>query len=58
VVTEDGYTVEQGELYRGHYDDHVVFDKGREGRDYFSKRRFIETDWGCTCTATGKDWMH
>ena len=38
--------VEERWIYRGHFDDHVAFDKDREARDYFDKRGFVRARLG------------
>ena len=50
IVTEDGDEIEQTWIYRGHLDDHIVFDKGRADRDFFTRRGLVELDWGYAIT--------
>ena len=46
-------------FYKGHYDDHVVFDSERSRRDWQDMRSLIETVWGYAITchkAQGSQW--
>lgn len=60
VRTEDGLDV-RGPLfvYKGHFDDHVACDPGRERRDWQVRRDLVEADWGFAITchkAQGSQW--
>jgi exodeoxyribonuclease V len=50
ILTEDGDEIEQTWIYRGYFDDHIAFDKGREDRDFFTRRGLAECDWGYAIT--------
>lgn len=51
ITTEDGDEIDgRYSFYKGHYDDHVRFDKDRLGRDWQNVRRLIESVWGYAIT--------
>ena len=51
VTTEDGTSIAgRHRFYKGHYDDHVVFDRERARRDWKEMRGLIETVWGYAIT--------
>jgi exodeoxyribonuclease V len=50
ITTEDGDYIEGQRIYTGHFEDHVVFDRNREARDFFEKRDLVELDWGYAIT--------
>ena len=60
VITEDGTSIAgRHRFYKGHYDDHVVFDSERARRDWKDMRGLIETVWGYAITchkAQGSQW--
>ena len=60
VTTEDGAAiVGRHRFYKGHYDDHVQFDRDRLTRDFREMRRLIESSWGYAITchkAQGSQW--
>lgn len=60
ITTEDGEEIDgRYSFYKGHYDDHVRFDKDRLGRDWQNVRRLIESVWGYAITchkAQGSQW--
>ena len=44
IRTEDGDALEEQDIYRGYFNDHVAFDKDREDRDFFAKFDLVEVD--------------
>jgi len=60
ITTEDGDTITgRHRFYKGHYDDHVRFDRDRLVRDYREMRGLIESSWGYAITchkAQGSQW--
>lgn len=61
VVTEDGQEVGEKPVYRGHFDDHVSFDKERGQRDRFKKKGRVECVWGYAITghkSQGSQWAN
>lgn len=60
VTTEDGTAIAgRHRFYKGHYDDHVQFDRDRPTRDYREMRGLIESSWGYAITchkAQGSQW--
>ena len=58
--TEDGVALPgRRGFYKGAFDDHVVFDPGRERRDWETKADLVESDWGYAITchkAQGSQW--
>jgi exodeoxyribonuclease-5 len=59
ITTEDGDNVGPQLVYRGYFDDHIEFDREREQRDAWDRRRLIEADWGYAITAhkaQGSGW--
>ena len=67
VVTEDGIRLggerqgkpERFKIYKGHFDDHVVFDDQRGQRDHWKKKGLIEAVWGWAITchkSQGSQW--
>jgi exodeoxyribonuclease-5 len=59
VLTEEGQNLGKRTVYRGHFDDHVAFDKSRGERDHWHKRGMIEAVWGWCITchkAQGSGW--
>ena len=67
VVTEDGTRLggerqgkpERLKIYKGHFDDHVVFDDQRGQRDHWKKKGLIEAIWGWAITchkSQGSQW--
>ena len=68
VTDEDGRRVEQTEradkpsrlrLYKGHFEDHVAFDRGRHDRDWKEKKHLTEATFGWAITAhkaQGSQW--
>lgn len=50
---------ERQRIYRGHFDDHYAFDKGRHDRDWKAKKGLVEATfgWAITChKAQGSQW--
>jgi exodeoxyribonuclease-5 len=60
IQTEDGQLIAgRQRLWRGEYDDHVVFDPERGRRDAALRRTLVETSWGYAITvhkAQGSSW--
>jgi exodeoxyribonuclease-5 len=60
VTTEDGAAIGgRQRFYKGHYDDHVAFDRDRLRRDWRELRGLVETTWGYAITchkAQGSQW--
>ena len=66
ILTEDGVRIGGTEekpdrhlIYKGHFDDHVHFDRDRGQRDYFKKKSLIEAVWGYAITchkSQGSQW--
>ncbi|MGE0108171.1 MAG: ATP-dependent RecD-like DNA helicase [Bdellovibrionales bacterium] len=60
VITEDGDVLEgRHSFYKGHYDDHIQFDKDRLSRDWHQMRHLVESVWGYAITchkAQGSQW--
>lgn len=60
IQTEDGQLIAgRQHLWRGEYDDHVVFDPERGRRDAALRRTLVETSWGYAITvhkAQGSSW--
>ena len=60
VTTEDGVAISgRYRFYKGHYDDHVRYDRERLTRDYREMRGLIESSWGYAITchkAQGSQW--
>ena len=55
---EDG-TRERLRIYKGHFEDHVAFDKHRHDRDWKSKRLLTEATFGWAITghkSQGSQW--
>jgi len=51
VTTEDGVAISgRHRFYKGHYDDHVHYDRERLTRDYREMRGLIESSWGYAIT--------
>jgi len=61
IKTEDGIDVGEQQIYRGHFDDHIHFDKDRGQQDYFRKKSMVECTWGYTITvhkSQGSQWQN
>ena len=62
VTTEDGVAISgRHRFYKGHYDDHVRYDRERLTRDYREMRGLIESSWGYAITchkAQGSQWTN
>jgi exodeoxyribonuclease V len=61
ITTEDGDRLEEQDICRGYFDDHVELDKDRESRDFFSRRGLVEVAWGWAITchkAQESGWLH
>jgi len=62
VTTEDGVAISgRYRFYKGHYDDHVRYDRERLARDYREMRGLIESSWGYAITchkAQGSQWQN
>lgn len=60
ITTEDGIAISgRHRFYKGHYDDHVRYDRERLTRDYREMRGLIESSWGYAITchkAQGSQW--
>jgi exodeoxyribonuclease-5 len=60
ITTEDGVAISgRHRFYKGHYDDHVRYDRERLTRDYREMRGLIESSWGYAITchkAQGSQW--
>ena len=60
VTTEDGTAISgRHRFYKGHYDDHVQFDRDRLTRDHRDMRGLVESSWGYAITchkAQGSQW--
>ena len=60
ITTEDGVAISgRYRFYKGHYDDHVRYDRERLTRDYREMRGLIESSWGYAITchkAQGSQW--
>jgi exodeoxyribonuclease-5 len=60
VTTEDGTTIPGRQwLYKGHFDDHVHFDRDRGRRDWRQMKGLVEVVWGYAITchkAQGSQW--
>ena len=60
ITTEDGVVISgRHRFYKGHYDDHVRYDRERLTRDYREMRGLIESSWGYAITchkAQGSQW--
>ncbi len=60
ITTEDGAVIAgRHRFYKGHYDDHVQFDRDRLTRDHREMRGLIESSWGYAITchkAQGSQW--
>ena len=66
ILTEDGNQIggtdekpDRHFIYKGHFDDHVHFDRDRDQRDYFKKKNLIEAVWGYAITchkSQGSQW--
>lgn len=59
IKTEDGTDLGQRTVYRGHFDDHVAFDKDRGQRDYWEKKGTVECTFGDAITVhkgQGSEW--
>ena len=60
VTTEDGVSINgRHQFYKGHYDDHITFDRERLNRDWKEMRGLIETVWGYAITchkSQGSQW--
>ena len=68
LVSEDGNQIggvrkngkpERFRIYKGHFDDHVVFDDQRGQRDHWKKKSLIEAVWGWAITchkSQGSSW--
>lgn len=67
IATEDGERIggtiagrpERFRVYKGHFDDHVVHDPGRDRRDHWRRKSLIEATWGWAITchkAQGSQW--
>lgn len=62
MTTEDGIAISgRHRFYKGHYDDHVRYDRERLTRDYREMRGLIESSWGYAITchkAQGSQWTN
>ena len=62
VKTEDGVSIPgRVKIYKGHYDDHVAFDRERSRRDWRDIRGLVESDWGYAITchkSQGSQWQN
>ncbi len=62
VRTEDGTKIPgRQRFYKGHFDDHVQYDKERLKRDWRDMKALIETVWGYAITAhksQGSQWAN
>ena len=62
VKTEDGDAIPgRVKFYKGHYDDHVAFDRERSRRDWRDMRGLVESDWGYAITghkSQGSQWKN
>jgi len=62
ITTEDGLAISgRYRFYKGHYDDHVRYDRERLTRDYREMRGLIESSWGYAITchkAQGSQWTN
>jgi exodeoxyribonuclease V len=62
IETEDGVSVPgRVRIYKGHYDDHVAFDRERSRRDWREVRGLVESVWGYAITAhkaQGSQWQN
>ncbi|MDP6882997.1 MAG: ATP-binding domain-containing protein, partial [Rhodospirillales bacterium] len=62
VKTEDGVSIPgRVKIYKGHYDDHVAFDRERSRRDWRDVRGLVESDWGYAITchkSQGSQWQN
>jgi len=62
IKTEDGDLIPgRVKIYKGHYDDHVAFDRDRSRRDWRDMRGLVESDWGYAITghkAQGSQWKN
>ncbi|MEO3475501.1 DEAD/DEAH box helicase [Roseomonas sp. CAU 1739] len=60
ITTEDGVAISgRHRFYKGHYDDHVRYDRERLTRDYREMRGLVESSWGYAITchkAQGSQW--
>ncbi|MFL1463471.1 ATP-binding domain-containing protein [Roseococcus sp. DSY-14] len=60
ITTEDGVAIPgRHRFYKGHYDDHVRYDRERLRRDWRELRGLVETSWGYAITchkAQGSQW--
>ena len=68
LTSEDGTRIggvrkngkpEHFRIYKGHFDDHVVFDDQRGQRDHWKKKSLIEAVWGWAITchkSQGSQW--
>lgn len=60
ITTEDGVAIPgRHRFYKGHYDDHVQYDRERLRRDWREVRGLVETSWGYAITchkAQGSQW--
>lgn len=50
IKTEDGNEIGEHVIYRGHFDDHVEFDKDRNQRDYWKRKGLVECTYGDAIT--------
>ena len=59
VVTDDGKELGRRTIYKGHFLDHVEFEKERTQKDHWHKRGLVEATFGSTITvhkAQGSGW--
>ena len=60
VRTEDGQKIpERQRFYKGHFDDHIEYDKNRLTRDWREIKNLVETVWGYAITchkSQGSQW--
>jgi exodeoxyribonuclease-5 len=62
IKTEDGDLIPgRVKIYKGHYDDHVAYDRDRSRRDWRDMRGLVESDWGYAITchkSQGSQWKN